>query len=69
MICKVQINRLAQLVKNSPTMQETQVQSLGQEDLWRRKWQATLVFLPGKSNEQRSLEDIAHGVSKELDMI
>ena len=23
--------------------------------LWRRKWQPTLVFLPGKSHEQRSL--------------
>ena len=23
--------------------------------LWRRKWQATSVFLPGKSHEQRSL--------------
>ena len=32
MICKVQINRLAQLVKNLPAMQEIWVQSLGQED-------------------------------------
>ena len=23
--------------------------------LWRRKWQSTPVFLPGESNEQRSL--------------
>ena len=33
-----------------------QVQSLGWEVFWRRKWQAIPVFLPGKSNGQRSLE-------------
>ena len=36
-------------------MQETQVPSLGQEDPWRREWQPTPVFLPGKSYGQRSL--------------
>ena len=37
------------VVKNLPTMQETQeipVQSLGQEDPMRRAWQPTPVFLP-----------------------
>ena len=29
---------LVQTVKNLPAMQETQVQSLGQEDPWRREW-------------------------------
>ena len=44
------------VVKDLPAMQETQVQSLGWEDpLWRRKWQLTPVFLPGKSHGQRSL--------------
>jgi len=44
------------VVKNLPTMQEMQVLSLDQEDLpWRRKWQATPVFLPGKSCRQRTL--------------
>ena len=46
-------------VKNLPAMQETQeiwVQSLGQEDPWKRKWQPTPIFLPGKSHGQRSLE-------------
>ena len=40
---------VAQTVKHLPTMQKTQVQSLGREDLleiswrsWRRKWQPTL---------------------------
>ena len=42
-------------VKNLPAMQETQVQSLGQEDPWRKAWQLTLVFLPGESHGQRSL--------------
>ena len=36
-------------------MQETWVQSLGQEIPWKRKWQPALVFLPGKSHGQRSL--------------
>ena len=35
--------------------QETQVQSLGQENPWRRKWQPTPVLLPGESHGQRSL--------------
>ena len=36
---------------------------------WRRKWQPTPVFLPGKSHGQRSLAGyIVHGVAKESDM-
>ena len=46
---------IAQPVKNIPAMQETWVQFLDQEDPWRRKWQPTPVFLPGKSHGQRSL--------------
>ena len=34
---------------------------------WRRKWQPTLVFLPGESHGQRSLVVIVHGVTKESD--
>ena len=40
------------VVKIPPTMQETQVWSLIP---WRRKWQPTPVFFPGKSHGQRSL--------------
>ena len=40
---------MVQMVKHLPTMWETWVQPLGQEDLWRRKWQPTPVFLPGES--------------------
>ena len=31
---------------------------------WRRKWQPTLIFLPGKSHEQRSLAAPVHGVAR-----
>ena len=42
---------MAQWVKNTPAMQETQVmwaQSLGWEDPWRRAWQPAPEFLPGE---------------------
>ena len=35
---------------------ELHIRSLGQEDPWRKAWQPTPVFLPGKSHAQRSLE-------------
>ena len=34
---------------------------------WRRKWQPTLVFLPGESNGQRSLADYRPWGRTELD--
>ena len=43
------------------------VQSLGQEDPWRRVWQHTLVFLPGESHGQRNLRAYCPGGHKELD--
>ena len=61
---------VAQMVKNPqlPTMQETQVQFLGREDLlekgmsthssilaWRRECPPTPAFLPGEFHGQRSL--------------
>ena len=49
-------------------MQETQVQSLGQEDPWRKKWQPTPVILPGKSWGRRSLVGYSPWGLKELDM-
>ena len=36
---------------------------------WRRKWQPTPVFLPGKSNGQRSLAGYSPWGCKESDMI
>ena len=46
---------VVQLVKNLPAMQETQVQSLGQEDPLEKGMQPTPVFLPGEFHRQRSL--------------
>ena len=43
-------------VKNLPKIQETQVPSLGWEDLLEKRWQPTPVLLPGESRGQRSLE-------------
>jgi len=44
--------------------QELQVQSLGGKIPWRKKWQPTPVFLPGKSHGHRSLVGYSRG-SKE----
>ena len=57
------------MVKNPSAMQETQVQSLGQEDpRWRWEWLPTPVFLPGESHRQRSLVGYSPWGHKELDM-
>ena len=40
---------VAQMVKNPPAVQETQVQPLDQKIPWRRKWQSIPVFLPRES--------------------
>ena len=48
------------MVKNLPAVQETQegrVQSWVGKIPWRRKWQPTPVFLPGKA-QQRSLQSM-----------
>ena len=39
MLSRLVITLVAQMVKCLPAMQETQVQSLGQEDPLERKWQ------------------------------
>ena len=56
------------MVKDLPANAEMQVQSLLQKIPWRRKWQPTPVFLPGKSHGQRSLGATVHGAAKESDM-
>jgi len=46
------------VVKNPPAMQETKetrFDSWIRKIFWRRKWQPTPVFFPGKSQGQRSL--------------
>ena len=60
---------VAQMVKRLLTMRETRVQSLGREDMisWRRKWQPTPVFLPGKSHGRKSLVGYSLWGRKDLD--
>ena len=46
---------VAQMVKRLPLMRETGFNPWVGKISWRRKWQPTPVFLPGKSCGQRSL--------------
>ena len=59
---------VAQMVKCLPAMQETWVQSLGQEYPLEKEMQPTPVFLPGKSCGWRSLVGYSSWDCKELDM-
>ena len=43
------------MVKNTPAMQETQVDPWVGKIPWRREWQPTPGFLPAESHGQRSL--------------
>ena len=58
---------MAQMVKNLPAVREIWVQSLGQEDPWRREWQPTQVLLPGESHGQRSQASYSPWGQKESD--
>ena len=58
---------VAQLIKNLPAMQETQVQSLGQEDPLEKEMATTPVFLPEESHGQRSLVGYSPWGHKEPD--
>ena len=49
------MQHVAQIVKNLPAMQETQVQPLVREDPLEKGMAIPPVFLPGKSYGQRSL--------------
>ena len=59
-------NKVAQMVKNLPAVPEIWVESLGQKT-WRREWQSSPVFLPGKFHRQRSLAGYSPWGHKELD--
>ena len=58
---------VAQTVKHLSTMQDTWIQSLGQEDLLEKEI-ATPVLLPGKFHGQRSLVGYCPRGHKESDM-
>ena len=53
------------MVKNLPasTGDEASISGLGRFP-WRRKWQPTSMFLPGKSIGQRRLAGYSHGVTR-----
>ena len=59
---------VAQMVKQPPAMQETQVRSLCREDALEKEWQPTPVSLPGKFRGQRSLAGCSPRGHKESDM-
>ena len=54
-VCKAQGFPGGSGVKNLLVQQEMQILPLGQEDHLEEAWQPTPVFLPGKSDGQRSL--------------
>ena len=58
------------MVKNSPTMQEAQVQSLGQEDTLDKEMATHSSILAWQNPTDRGTWwTTVHGVSKELDTI
>ena len=59
---------MVQAVKHMPTMWETWVQSLGQEDTLEKEMAPTPVLLPGKSHGRRSLVSYSPWGRKESDM-
>ena len=50
--------------KNLPAMQETQVQSLGQEDPLEKEMTTHPVFLPGEFHDRGAHSATVHGVAK-----
>ena len=56
------------MIKRLPTMQETQVQSLGWEDLLEKEMTTTPLFLPKKSHGWRNLIGYSPRGHKESDM-
>ena len=55
------------MVRNPPAMQETRVQSLGQENPLEKGMAHTPVFLPGEFHGQRSLAGYSPWGRRELD--
>ena len=62
------VSRVANRVKNLPPTQETLVQCLSRSLPWRREWQPTPIFFPGKFQVQRSLAIYSPLIHEELDM-
>ena len=64
----IALSQEAQVVKNLPAMQETGFDPRVGKMPWRREWQCTPVFLPGKFHGQRSLIGHSPWNHKELHM-
>ena len=58
---------MAQTVKNLPAIRRPRFNQWVGKILWRREWQPTPVFLPGKPHGQRSLVGYSPWGPKELD--
>ena len=56
-----------QMAQSLPAVQETRVQSLGQEDPCECKGQPTPVFLPGKPLDRGAWQVTVHGMAKYSD--
>ena len=57
------------ICKNLPAVQETRFFPWVGKIPWRRKWQPTPAFLPGKPIDSRAWQTTVHGVTKKSDMI
>jgi len=55
---------VVQRVKKLPAIQNTRLQSLGQEDPLEREWQPTPVFLSREFHGQRGLMGYSPGVAE-----
>ena len=55
---------VAQMVKDLPAMQETQIPSLGREGPWRRAGPPTPVPSPGNLLDRGAWRAAAHGVAR-----
>ena len=69
LVNKVVASLLAQMIKNLPAMQETQVQSLDRKDSLEKEMATHSSILPGESHRQRSLVGYSPGVCKDSDMV
>ena len=68
-MCTYGASLMAQMVKNLPAVRRPVFDSWIGKIPWRRQWQLTSVFLPGKSDGQRSLVGCSPWGCKESDKI
>ena len=65
-MCTYGASLMAQMVKNLPAVRRPVFDSWIGKIPWRRQWQLTSVFLPGKSDGQRSRAGYSPRVRKEV---